>query len=427
MMPSTAPIHILAAAESWGDHLATLEFWGRAIGTTFMFAFGACVGSFLNVLVYRLPAGLSVVTPPSRCPVCGHRLSWHENLPVIGWLVVRGQCSACKVRLALQYPLIEAFIGVLFAGMYLLYFAVPDDSWLAPIGGDWWRAQGFAYAWPSFIAIVTLMTGLVAMTLIDARTYTIPIELTRAVTFVGFAAAIGQPFMPTAWKAHGLWPVTLPGPTACIVAIGGVVGTLVAWGLLGAGTLPVSFADYDEHVRPDDPVSSYPFARREMAKELRYLVPIVVGMAAGWLVAAAFPAIGRDAPLPLVVRSLGFASLGFLVGGGLLWLIRIVGTWYFDREALGLGDVHLLAGVGAVLGWSDAVWTLAIAPILALSWVAVGLLVGKILRRKWMEIPLGPALAAGTFVRVLGRPFLDVGYHAFMVWETGFVERMLRG
>ena len=60
------------------------------IGGVFVFMFGACVGSFLNVLVWRLPTGQSVVTPPSRCPICGHKLGWRENLPILGWFILRG-------------------------------------------------------------------------------------------------------------------------------------------------------------------------------------------------------------------------------------------------------------------------------------------------------------------------------------------------
>jgi uncharacterized protein YqeY len=93
-----------------------LSIWAPTlVGALFAFAFGACAGSFLNVLVWRLPTGQSVVVPPSRCPLCGHRLAWHENIPVLGWIRLRGRCSACRARISPQYPLIEFFVGVLFA------------------------------------------------------------------------------------------------------------------------------------------------------------------------------------------------------------------------------------------------------------------------------------------------------------------------
>ena len=70
----------------------------------FVIGVGACVGSFLNVVVYRLPAGMSVISPPSRCPSCGVRLKFFtENLPIIGWFLVRGKCRTCGTKVSPQY------------------------------------------------------------------------------------------------------------------------------------------------------------------------------------------------------------------------------------------------------------------------------------------------------------------------------------
>ena len=87
---------------------------------------GANVGSFLNVVVYRLPAGLSLVTPPSRCPHCEHQLSmWRmENVPIFGWLWLRGKCRKCKAPISIQYPLVELLTAILFGGSYILFFMV---------------------------------------------------------------------------------------------------------------------------------------------------------------------------------------------------------------------------------------------------------------------------------------------------------------
>jgi leader peptidase (prepilin peptidase)/N-methyltransferase len=415
-MPSHTLDLALVLARDPADQLASLEFWGRVIAAAFLFAFGACVGSFLNVLVYRLPAGLSVVTPPSRCPICGHRLAWHENLPVIGWLRLRGRCSACKTPISIQYPLIEAAIGVLFAGLYLLYFTVPESSPLAAIGGPWWKAQGFAYAWPTFMAVAFLLTALIAMTLIDARTFTIPIELSTAVILLGLGAALLQPLMPTGYRAAGLWPVSLPLWKGTGLGIGGLLGTGVALGLLRKGLVTPSFLDFDQYVKEGDDLASYPHARREMRKELAFLLPIVVGMAVGFFVGSVLGSSG-DAKPPLLLRSIGASGIGFLVGGGLLWALRIGGTYLFNREAMGMGDVHLLAGVGAVLGWQDATWTLFLTPAFALTWVGVRVAVGAVLGRRWMEIPLGPFLAAAAFFRVLAHPWIDRAFETYVLYR----------
>jgi leader peptidase (prepilin peptidase)/N-methyltransferase len=79
---------------------------------TFAFLVGACVGSFLNVCIGRWPAGESVVAPRSRCPRCAHQLPWHENLPVVGWLLLRGRCASCREPISVQYPVVEALVGL---------------------------------------------------------------------------------------------------------------------------------------------------------------------------------------------------------------------------------------------------------------------------------------------------------------------------
>jgi leader peptidase (prepilin peptidase)/N-methyltransferase len=76
---------------------------------------GLCFGSFLNVCVARWPRGLSVVSPRSRCPHCGHQLAWFENIPILSWLVLRARCRCCDESIALIYPLLEATIGVMWA------------------------------------------------------------------------------------------------------------------------------------------------------------------------------------------------------------------------------------------------------------------------------------------------------------------------
>lgn len=395
----------------------------------FLFAFGACVGSFLNVVVYRLPAGLSVVTPPSRCPICGGRLSWRENLPVLGWLLLRGRCRHCRTPISIQYPLIEFLVGALFALTYLVLFAPPTGvvgSWIGEVGGAWWRAQGFAGAWPTYVALVFLFAGLVGMTLIDARTFTIPIEITRACTAVGLAAAAIQPLLTIVPKARGLWPVPLVGWEAIGIGVGGLIGAIATTLLIASGRLRYSFADFDQHVKPEDPLSSYPFARREMGREMLAILPIAIGAVIGWGICGWFGGSDPDVGPPLWLASIGSSAFGFLVGGGLLWGVRILFTTLLNREALGMGDVHLMAAIGAVLGWRDPIWIFGLAPFFALSWVVLGSIVGRVLRRRWLEVPLGPHLAAATFLLLLGRPALATAL-GWLGWEADTIAAVLTG
>src|SRR5438270_741255 len=80
---------------------------------------GLAVGSFLNVVIYRVPRGESVVSPPSHCPRCDSAILARHNVPVLGWLVLRGQCHRCRLPISVRYPVVEATTGVLFAAVAL--------------------------------------------------------------------------------------------------------------------------------------------------------------------------------------------------------------------------------------------------------------------------------------------------------------------
>ncbi|MDR2754767.1 MAG: prepilin peptidase [Planctomycetaceae bacterium] len=82
--------------------------------------FGMCIGSFLNVVIYRLPLGKSLSNPPSHCPKCNHPIRWYDNVPVFGWVLLRGKCRDCKEPISIRYPLIEALCGCIFGIIALL-------------------------------------------------------------------------------------------------------------------------------------------------------------------------------------------------------------------------------------------------------------------------------------------------------------------
>lgn len=107
----------------------------------FVFALGASVGSFLNVVIYRIPAGLSLIKPPSHCPKCGHRLGKTENVPILGWLWLKGRCRWCKAPISFRYPLIETVTALLFCLVFWHFGFVLDTvgywfflSWLLALG-----------------------------------------------------------------------------------------------------------------------------------------------------------------------------------------------------------------------------------------------------------------------------------------------------
>src|SRR3954451_1463488 len=88
----------------------------------FLFLLGACVGSFLNVVIWRLPRGESLVTPPSHCPKCNHKLAWYDNVPIFGWIFLRGKCRYCSERISARYPIVEFVTAALFVATYILMF-----------------------------------------------------------------------------------------------------------------------------------------------------------------------------------------------------------------------------------------------------------------------------------------------------------------
>ena len=91
--------------------------------------FGAIVGSFLNVVAYRLPRGESLLHPPSACPSCGTPIKPYDNVPVLGWLWLRGRCRSCGAHISAQYPIVEAVTGALCAAC-VLRFGADSDVWL---------------------------------------------------------------------------------------------------------------------------------------------------------------------------------------------------------------------------------------------------------------------------------------------------------
>ena len=82
---------------------------------------GLAIGSFLNVVAYRVPAGLSVVSPPSACPRCGHEITARDNVPIVSWVLLRASCRSCRAPISARYPIVEAITGVLFLAVSLRF------------------------------------------------------------------------------------------------------------------------------------------------------------------------------------------------------------------------------------------------------------------------------------------------------------------
>ncbi len=147
----------------------------HALLAGYAFLLGLVVGSFLNVCIARMPEDRSVIRPPSHCPVCGHRIRWFDNVPVLSWLLLRGRCRDCGTPISSIYPAVELLTGLL--GWLLFRRIVPDAE-----------AIDLAHlaAWLTMFLFVAM---LVAQTFIDVRHYIIPDEFSIYAVPLGVAAS----------------------------------------------------------------------------------------------------------------------------------------------------------------------------------------------------------------------------------------------
>ncbi|MDA0802673.1 MAG: prepilin peptidase [Planctomycetota bacterium] len=389
-----------------------------AVEGFFALCVGAAVGSFVNVIAYRVPLGLSVIRPASRCPECGKALGWSENLPIIGWLFLLGKCRGCRQPISVQYPLIELGVGLFTAWLYLTLFHTEQGSWWGSGTSSWWRVAGLLHSLPAVCGLVVFIGGMAAVALCDAARYLVPMSIVRWVAGIGVASWVIQAHVSIR-PVDFFPPIPLPPGAWMGAALGGGLGVLIANGLLRVGTLRRSFADYDDFVAEGETLGDYPHARREMGPEAAFLGLVGLGALAGWCADSWLSPIREVAS----VQVLSACCAGFLVGGGIVWIVRILGTLAFGREAMGLGDVHILAAAGAVLGWRDPLLAFVLAPFPALLWT-----VGQRCLRppgSRRELPFGPYLVIGLAVVLVLRPVLvDLGQ--LLHWIPGETAQIHR-
>ncbi len=145
-----------------------------------VFLFGLCLGSFLNVCIYRLPLGLSVVTPRSACPRCKSLIRAYDNIPVLSWLILRGKCRDCKAPISPRYALVELLTGLTFVAIFLTF--------------------GLTLATLKFCAFAFLLLGLIFT---DAETHLLPDKLTLPGLALGIAFSF---FVPVDDLAARIFP-----------------------------------------------------------------------------------------------------------------------------------------------------------------------------------------------------------------------------
>jgi leader peptidase (prepilin peptidase)/N-methyltransferase len=166
----------------------------------FAFAVGACVGSFLNVCIARWPHEQSVVSPPSRCPNCGHGIRWHENIPIFGWLMLRGKCAGCRNPISPRYPIVELAVALV---------------WVACA---WWLGPTFAA-----FRVAVLATTLLGIALTDLEHYLIP----DGFTVFGFLFLLGSSLVAALVGDHG--PFATPWDAIVGACVGAGAIAIIGW------------------------------------------------------------------------------------------------------------------------------------------------------------------------------------------------------
>jgi leader peptidase (prepilin peptidase)/N-methyltransferase len=377
----------------------------------------------------RTIEGLS--NPPSHCPRCGKKLIWYDNLPVIGWIELGGKCRFCRQPISIQYPIIESIAGLLFVGYYVAFFIFQIGPCAAvttlvphPTLGVFNmipRGLEFRHDWVMYLLYMLLVAGLLASSLIDAELFVIPVEIPWVLAAVGIVThmIIDKPTLAGSLNAN-------PGLAA--LAAGGGAGLIVSIVLFQRGILPQSFPDGEpmQDVEPEELERTPPpgklvdyeakeqkpppkMTRKElsveMGKEMLFLLfPMV--LATGWWFATKFIRPVGDwwngVTMYNWVSGLLGAVLGALVGALVVWVTRILGTLAFGRLAMGLGDVHLMFGVGAIIGAAGATIAFFLAPFFGIATAIYMLLTGK--KR---ELPYGPYLSMATaFVLLFSCPII---------------------
>ena len=317
---------------------------------TALFVIGTVLGSFLNVCIYRIPKrerlwdqlrGLTY--PPSSCPSCGNLIFRRDNVPIFGWLMLLGRCRFCRGRISPRYPLIELMNGLLFAVIY--WYEIPADAGASLTDSPFFTPErvallGFSHG--SSVSLLhliyayhmVLIEALVVASFIDFDLRIIPDGVTLPAMAAGLlgGAAIGNAY---------LVPIWVQDPTLLKV-----LKTALPESIQG-------FVNGDVHV--PDWTSQYPH----------------------W-------------------HGLAVSLAGLLMGGGMIWTVRIIGAGVLRKEAMGFGDVVLMAMIGSFLGWQPIVVVFFLAPVCAIAVVVAGWLF-----RRDKEIPYGPYLSLAAVIVIV--------------------------
>jgi leader peptidase (prepilin peptidase) / N-methyltransferase len=355
-------------AHNW--ELVPFQFWSLTF-----FALGCIIGSFLNVCIYRMPLGLSVVTPPSHCPHCKYAIPFYLNIPLVTWLALRGKCKNCGAEISPRYFIVELLTGIAFLGCWLKFGDASHPLQSMPIA--------FVYA--------VFLAGLICATFIDFEHFIIPDEITLGGMVAGFAASF---FLPSLHGANSFGAGMLRSAIG-IVAGAGIVYAILRLGKLLFGRqklrLPVEttivFSETHLH-----------FSGKEIPyEELFYRKSDVIV-----LQARTVELIDRGYENVMVRLSPAALKIGDeeIAPDGVPYLECVSAEIILPREAMGLGDVKFMGAIGAFIGWQGAVFSLAVSSFIG---AAAGVALILMRKRAWSSrMPYGPYIALAAVIWIFG-------------------------
>ncbi len=353
--------------------------------SAFAFILGAAVGSFLNVCIYRLPLDLSVNEPRrSFCPACKKPIPWHQNLPLISWLVLRGRCANCGSRIAFRYFAVELLTALLFLAIW----------------------QGFS--WQMAVAYWIFASFLIAGTFIDFEHFIIPDRVTIGGMIAGFVASLAAPaLMDTNSRLAA-------GIRSVLAATLGYVVLLI---VLEAGKIAFG----KKRIRFDAPT---PFTWTKRDDDADFVVGTEQTLWSDHFARERDRLLLQCDETKIDNHTYGSVTLDFHydrvgVEGNVLVLDHVTEIsgvareLQIPREAMGRGDLKFLAAIGAFLGWRAVLFSLFAGSLLGSIVGLIALVVGK---RVWSaKLPFGPYLAFGALTWIF---FGD----AFLGWYIGLLN-----
>jgi leader peptidase (prepilin peptidase)/N-methyltransferase len=311
-------------------------------------------------------------------------------------MLLGGKCRYCKERISVRYFVIELLTALIFVGVFVLYFVTPVRKCMVDglFGPEQLRfGDG---GWVYYSVHVVLLSAFLAASAIDLELWVIPLSICWFVTAVGVIASGlgGFVISPAVIRTCRIFPQA--SASAGALAAGGAIGLLIALGALATGLIKRSYESEESEKTEDSQGQEVKYNdRAEVLKEVVFLLPIIFCAAGAYLLYRHVEVVGNwwgdFSQLP-VVAGVGGSLCGYFAGCAVVWTTRILGTLGFGKEAMGLGDVHLMGAAGAVIGPVSVVIAFFLAPFFGLGWAGY-----QMFFRKTRQIPYGPFLSLAVF------------------------------